>query len=85
MLTQCQYYVNKTRRTYIMPGNVSNNTVKRIVDAAMTILLLLLMAYQVTGEAAHEWIGMAMTVLVIIHQILNRRWYAALFRGKYNP
>ena len=68
-----------------MSGNVSNNTVKRIVDAAMTILLLLLMAYQVTGEMAHEWIGMGMTVLVIIHQILNRRWYAALFRGKYNP
>ena len=68
-----------------MSGNVSNNIVKRIVDTAMTILLLLLMAYQVTGEAAHEWIGMGMTVLVIIHQILNRRWYAALFRGKYNP
>ena len=58
---------------------------KRIVDAAMTVLLLFLMAYQVTGEIAHEWIGMGMTVLVIIHQILNRKWYGALFRGKYNP
>ena len=44
-----------------------------------------LMAYQVTGEMAHEWIGMGMTVLVIIHQILNRKWYGALFKGKYNP
>ena len=43
------------------------------------------MAYQVTGEAAHEWLGMGMTVLVIIHQFLNRKWYEALFRGKYNP
>jgi hypothetical protein len=43
------------------------------------------MAYQVTGETAHEWIGMGMTVLVIVHQILNRRWYGALFKGKYNP
>ena len=58
---------------------------RRIVDVCMTVLLLFLMAYQVTGETAHEWIGVAMTVLVITHQILNRRWYKALFKGKYNP
>lgn len=63
----------------------TNNMTRRIVDAAMTVLLLFLMAYQVTGETAHEWIGMGMTVLVIVHQILNRRWYSALFKGKYNP
>ena len=62
-----------------------NVITKRIVDAAMTVLLLLLMAYQVTGEMAHEWIGMGMTALVIIHQILNRKWYGVLFKGKYNP
>ncbi len=68
-----------------MPGAKTNITIKRIVDAVMTVLLLLLMAYQVTGDELHEWIGMAMTALVIIHQLLNRRWYGALFRGKYNP
>ena len=62
----------------------NNTMIKRIVDVSMTILLLCLMAYQVTGEALHEWIGIAMTVLVIIHQILNRKWYGAIFRGKYN-
>ena len=39
---------------------------------------------QVTGEEGHEWIGIVMTTLVIIHQILNRKWYGAIFRGKYN-
>ena len=58
---------------------------KKIVDAAMTVLLMCLMAYQVTGEAAHEWIGMGMTLTVIVHQILNRKWYGALFKGRYNP
>lgn len=57
---------------------------KRTVDAALTALLLCLMAYQVTGEALHEWLGIGMTILVIAHQILNRKWYGALFRGKYN-
>ena len=68
-----------------MSRTKTNMIIKRIVDASMTVLLLCLMAYQVTGEMAHEWIGMGMTVLVILHQILNRKWYGALFKGKYNP
>lgn len=55
-----------------------------IVDACMLLLLLCLMSYQVTGEALHEWIGAAMTLTVVVHQILNRRWYAAMFKGKHN-
>ena len=61
-----------------------NTMIKRIVDVCMTVLLLFLMAYQVTGEVLHEWIGIVMTVLVILHQILNRKWYKAFFKGKYN-
>lgn len=61
-----------------------NNVIKKIVDACMTVLLLCLMAYQVTGETLHEWFGIGMTVLLIVHHILNRKWYAALFKGKYN-
>ena len=30
--------------------------IKIAVDAAMTVALLLLMAYGLVGEAAHEWI-----------------------------
>lgn len=59
--------------------------VKHIVDLLLGIGLLLLMSYQVTGEAGHEWTGIAMTALMILHQILNRKWFAALFRGKYPP
>lgn len=38
-------------------------TVKTLVDACMTVLLLCLMAYQITGEALHEWFGVGMTGL----------------------
>ena len=68
-----------------MSKSKTSNTIKRVLDVILTILLLCLMAYQVTGELAHEWIGIGMTVLVIVHQLLNRKWYGALFRGKYNP
>ena len=60
-----------------------NTFAKRTLDIILTIMLLFLMAYQVTGDFWHEWFGIAMTVLVIVHHILNRRWYTALFKGKY--
>ncbi len=62
----------------------TKNIFKRAVDACMSILLLCLMAYQVTGEALHEWFGIGMTVLLIVHHVLNVKWYAALFKGKYS-
>ena len=66
-----------------MKTNRKNN-LKKAVDVCMTVLLLCLMAYQVTGETLHEWGGMIMTVLLIVHHILNFRWYKTLFKGKYN-
>ena len=45
---------------------------KLIVDILLGVSLLLLMSYQVVGEEGHEWTGMGMTVLMIVHQILNR-------------
>ncbi len=50
----------------------------------MTVILLCLMAYQVTGDVLHEWIGIGMTVVLIVHHILNVKWYSVLFKGKYN-
>ena len=57
---------------------------KWIVDLCMTLVLLCLMAYQVCGEVLHEWGGMLITLLLIVHHVLNRRWYASLFKGGYN-
>lgn len=53
------------------------------IDVLMTVLLLGLMAYQVTGQLFHEWFGAGMLVLFIAHNILNIRWYGNLFKGKY--
>lgn len=55
------------------------------IDFLMTVLLLLLMAYQIVGETLHEWFGTAMLVLFITHNILNIKWYKNLFKGKYKP
>jgi hypothetical protein len=56
-----------------------------IIDFAMTILLLCAYAYRVIGDAVHEWIGVSVFALFITHNILNRRWYKSIFKGKYSP
>ena len=55
---------------------------KRSVDLAMTLLLLLLMARQITGETAHEWLGAGMFALWVAHHALNASWHRRLFRGR---
>lgn len=57
---------------------------KITVDLGMTILLMLLMAFELIGRTAHEWIGAGMFVLFIVHHILNRKWSGNLFHGKYS-
>ena len=54
------------------------------VDCSMAILLPLLMAYSLLGEAAHEWLGIAMSALFILHHVLNRKWYGGLCKGRYS-
>ena len=60
-----------------------NLKIRLLADSGMTLALLLLMSYQLVGEKAHEWIGMAMFLLVIGHHVLNRRWMGNITRGKY--
>lgn len=57
--------------------------VKSLVDAVMTILLFLLMAYHVTGNRLHEWLGVVLGLLFILHHFLNIGWYRAVMKGKH--
>jgi len=42
-----------------------------IVDLAMTAMMPVLMAYSLVGEVTHEWVGISMFILFIIHHILK--------------
>ena len=59
--------------------------IRMAVDIGMTVLLLLLMAFMLTGQKAHEWLGAAELVLFIAHHVLNARWLKNIGRGKYTP
>lgn len=54
------------------------------IDVAMTAILLLLMAYQLIGEEAHEWCGIFMFLLFVAHHVLNRTWCRNIMKGRYH-
>ena len=59
--------------------------IKIITDIAMTVMILFLMSYSLIGEALHEWLGIGMFALFILHHILNRKWSSSICKGKYTP
>lgn len=58
---------------------------KITIDIAMTAVLLLLMTFELIGAAAHEWLGIGMFALFVVHHILNGKWSKGIFKGKYTP
>ena len=58
--------------------------VKIAIDVLMAALLMVLMAYPITGQLTHEWVGTGMFLLFTAHHVLNRRWFKTLGIGTYN-
>jgi len=47
---------------------------KYLFDITMTVLMLLLMDYDVTGLALHEWLGIGLFVMFAAHKLFNYKW-----------
>jgi hypothetical protein len=63
---------------------VTEHTIRLTLDIAMTVLLLCSFAYRITGDTAHEWIGVVILLLFILHIIINRKWFTLIFNGAYS-
>lgn len=57
--------------------------VKIIIDIAMYLIFVALMQEHLWSDKLHEWIGVTLFALFIVHNILNIRWYKTIFKGKY--
>lgn len=57
---------------------------RMLIDIIMFVLFIILMGYHITGNKLHEILGIITFILFIIHHVLNRKWYKALPKGKYN-
>jgi len=63
----------------------TKQTICHITDLLMVIMLMILMAYVLTGQEIHKWMGVAAFTLFVLHHVLNWRWFGALGKGKYTP
>ena len=63
------------------------NKIRLPIDIMMTLVSIVLMGgnYLFLADIVHEILGVALFVLWTVHIALNRRWYGAIFKGKYNP
>ena len=59
--------------------------VKIAIDTAMVLLLPCLMAYSLISDKLHEYLGIAMLGLFVMHHILNYKWFKSIFKGRYTP
>lgn len=55
-----------------------------VVDTVIAGLFVAVMATALVQEAPHEYLGASLFVAVVAHVALNRRWFKALARGRYN-
>ena len=51
------------------------------IDLLLVVLLPVLMAELLTGQLLHEWLGSLMSVVLIVHHLLNHSWYKGIFRA----
>lgn len=56
--------------------------IRNILNIVMTVLLLLIMDYRFMGNAFHEIGGTILALLLILHTVLNWRWYVVFFKGR---
>lgn len=58
-------------------------SIRIFTDATMIALTLIALAFRITGDFAHEWVGLAALALFMSHNILNRCWFCGILKGKY--
>ena len=54
------------------------------VDVMMTYLFLMQMGYHMLNNRTHEWLGVTLCCLFILHHVLNGGWHKGLLKGRYS-
>lgn len=59
--------------------------VRLLLDGMAAGLLFVALAYYWLDNTAHEWIGTGIFLLLIVHNVFNRRWYGAIPKARREP
>lgn len=57
---------------------------KIIIDVMAGLLFVILLGYSFTGGQLHEILGILFAIVIIFHNIINRKWYSGLKKGNYS-
>lgn len=60
-----------------------NVILKVTTDFGMTAALIVLMSYELVGQAVHEWLGLSLFTLFILHHIWNGKWIRNILKRKH--
>ena len=65
-----------------MIGKTLTNTtkIKLLLDGLITLAVLACLSPSLTGQAIHEWLGIAVAVPIVVHLLLNWKWIVATTR-----
>lgn len=58
-------------------------TAKKIIDVIAGLLFIVLLGYSFTGGKLHEILGILFAVVIVSHNMINRKWYSIFKKG--NP
>jgi hypothetical protein len=50
----------------------------------MALLFIASLGFRTIGAVAHEWIGVSLCLLFIVHTLINWRWYRNIMKGNYS-
>lgn len=57
---------------------------KRMIDILLCIGFLCMMGYHMFSKQLHEYLGIILMIVVVIHLYFNKRWYRSIGKGKYS-
>lgn len=57
---------------------------RKILNGVMIILLILLMAYPLTGKSIHIYLGSIMALCFLCHHLMNKQWYRLLSKKSFS-
>jgi hypothetical protein len=66
--------------TTVKQAATSKAKLNLLLDIALLLMLLIVYEVRATGEAIHEWIGVAMTAVLLVHIILHWDWVMTMVR-----
>ena len=55
---------------------------KIVLDFVMTVFMIILMGYFVSGPLWHEIFGVGVLILIILHNLINLKWFIGIIRSK---